>query len=186
MRLTLTLFAVLAVSGWGVAQEPPGVAESFATLADQPATHTGFAFDHTMMQVAQAMLQSGSGMDEKRSAAALTGISVDTYRYAQPAVYPPHAMEVLLAAYHAAGWKHLVNRNGTVASTAEPSGAVDDLWLHFTGTDVDGITVLLRTPKEMTVIRVTGDLRPLDLVHLSGHFGIPKVDPNALMVPDGK
>jgi hypothetical protein len=35
----------------------------------------------------------------------------------------------------------------------------------------------------MNVIEVSGLLRPLDLVHLSGHFGIPKVDPNAVMVP---
>jgi hypothetical protein len=35
----------------------------------------------------------------------------------------------------------------------------------------------------MNVIEVSGELRPLDLVHLSGHFGIPKVDPEAVMVP---
>jgi hypothetical protein len=35
----------------------------------------------------------------------------------------------------------------------------------------------------MSVIEVSGALRPLDLVHLSGHLGIPKVDPNAVMVP---
>jgi hypothetical protein len=35
----------------------------------------------------------------------------------------------------------------------------------------------------MNVIEVSGELRPLDLVHLSGHFGIPKIDPGAAMVP---
>jgi hypothetical protein len=35
----------------------------------------------------------------------------------------------------------------------------------------------------MTVVRITGDLKPLDLLRLSGHFGIPKVDPSAVMVP---
>ena len=35
----------------------------------------------------------------------------------------------------------------------------------------------------MSVIEVSGQLRPLDLVHLSGHFGIPRVDPDAVMVP---
>jgi hypothetical protein len=40
----------------------------------------------------------------------------------------------------------------------------------------------------MSVIQVTCELRPLDLVHLSGHLGIPEVDPNAVMVPapDGR
>jgi hypothetical protein len=35
----------------------------------------------------------------------------------------------------------------------------------------------------MSVIQISCELRPLDLIHLSGHFGIPKVDPNAVMVP---
>jgi hypothetical protein len=35
----------------------------------------------------------------------------------------------------------------------------------------------------MSVIQIACELRPLDLIHLSGHFGIPRVDPNAVMVP---
>jgi len=35
----------------------------------------------------------------------------------------------------------------------------------------------------VNVVQIACDLRPLDLVHLSGHFGIPKVDPGAVMVP---
>jgi hypothetical protein len=35
----------------------------------------------------------------------------------------------------------------------------------------------------MNLIQVSCLLRPLDLLHLSGHFGIPKVDPDAVMVP---
>jgi hypothetical protein len=63
-----------------------------------------------------------------------------------------------------------------------------DLWLHFRGTEIDDVTVLTRAPKNMNVIEVSGLLRPLDLVHLSGHFGIPKVDPSAVMIaaPPGK
>jgi hypothetical protein len=36
----------------------------------------------------------------------------------------------------------------------------------------------------LNVIQVACDLRLLDLIHLSGHFGISKVDPNAVIVPD--
>ena len=61
-----------------------------------------------------------------------------------------------------------------------------DLWLHFSGTDIDQMTVLTRSPREMIVVQVSGDLKPLDLVHLSGKFGIPKVDPGAVMVPGPK
>ena len=59
-----------------------------------------------------------------------------------------------------------------------PDDGGRDLFVHFTG-----ITVLTRSPRDMSVIQIACELRPLDLIHLSGHFGIPKVDPNAVMVP---
>jgi len=156
-------------------------------LADQPATHTSFSFDRSELQIAQNLLASG-GLDANHAAAALTGISVDNYRYPHPAFYTPETMASIIAGYHAAGWKHLVNANQTPANTAQPHATVTDLWLHFAGPDITGITVLNRSPRDMSVIQVTCELRPLDLVHLSGHFGIPKVDPNAIMVPapDGR
>jgi hypothetical protein len=163
----------------------PDMSQTFAGLSDQPATHSGVTFDRNMMQIAQTVLQ-GNGLDEKRAAAAVTGIAVDTYHYQRPAFYTPEAMNALLAGYKAAGWKHLVNANQTAANTAQPDHVVTDLWLHFSGADIDAVTVLTRGVKTMNVVRVTGDLRPLDLLHLGGHFGIPKVDPGAVMVPDGR
>jgi hypothetical protein len=168
-------------------QIPPGISESLSTLADQPATHTGVTFDRSMMQMAQGLLEQG-GVDADRAAAALTGISFDTYRYKEPAFYTPETMAAIVAGFHRAGWKHLVNGNQTPANMAQPRTAITDVWLHFTGADIDQVTVLVRSTREMSLVQVAGDLRPLDLIHLSGHFGIPKVDPNAVMVPapDGR
>jgi hypothetical protein len=168
-------------------QMPPGVQQDLDSLADAPATHTGFTFDRSMMRIAQGVLQSG-GIDADRAAAALTSIRFDTYRYPQPVFYTPEAMAAIVAGYRAAGWKHLVNGNHSVANSAQPRSTLTDLWLHFNGADIEDLTVLIRSPRDMNVIQVSGDLRPLDLIHLSGHFGIPKVDPDAVMVPapDGK
>jgi hypothetical protein len=191
MKLRPVLFALALSSAIVIAQPPgapsPDLHSELMNLADQPATHTSFSFDRTMLQVAQNLLESG-GMDANRAPAALTGISVDNYHYPRPAFYTPETMASIIAGYHAAGWKHLVNGNQTPANTAQPHSTVTDLWLHFVGPDITGVTVLTRSPKDMSVIQVTCELRPLDLVHLSGHFGIPKVDPNAVMVPapDGR
>jgi hypothetical protein len=122
-------------------------------------------------------------MDEKRAALALKGISIDSYHYKQAAFYTPEAMAALLDGYHGAGWKHLVNANQTPANSAQPTRTITDMWLHFSGADIDGVTVLTRGPKLMNVVQLSCDLRPLDLMHLGGHFGIPKVDPDAVMVP---
>ncbi len=196
MRLVCGLLLAASIAGSnGFAQQnsaapPPPVAfpgpdmnQVFSTLSDQPATHTGISFDRGELSAAQMFLEA-NGVDAKRAAAALTGISFDTYRYAKPAFYTPEAMSALLVGYKASGWKHLVNANQTAANTAQPEHPVTDLWLHFSGADIDAVTVLTRASRNMTVVRITGDLRPLDLLHLGGKFGIPKVDPSAVMVPE--
>jgi hypothetical protein len=189
---TLALFLTVACTSLTFtsrarAQQPAGMQDAWAALANQPSSHTAFSFDRTMMQVAQALLQSG-GMSQERAAAALTGIAVDNYHYAEPAFYTPEAMSAIITTYHAAGWKHLVNANQSPAESAQPRGVITDLWLHNSGPNISGVVVLTRSPRDMSVIQITCELRPLDLVHLSGHFGIPKVDPNAVMVPapDGR
>jgi hypothetical protein len=166
---------------------PTSMQDALMNLADQPATHTSFSLDRSELQAAQNLLASG-GLDANHAAAALTGISVDNYRYPKPAFYTPETMASIIAGYHAAGWKHLVDANQTPANTAQPHSTVTDLWLRFAGPDITGVTVLTRSPRDMSVVQITCELRPLDLVHLSGHFGIPKVDPNAVMVPapDGR
>ena len=184
----LVLAAPLCAQASGPNQQipsPANISLALSTLADQPATHTGFVFDRSTLQLAQNLLES-NGMDPHHAAAALSSISVDSYHYPQPAFYTPESMAALLATYRAAGWKHLANVNQNPANTAQPKNVVTDLWLHFSGADIDGVTVLSRGQRNMDVIQLQCDLKPLDLIHLSGHFGIPRVDPNALMVPDGK
>ena len=172
-----TLLSLILLAAAAQAQLP----NQFATLADQPGSHTGFVFDKNMMQFAQGVLES-SGMTPERAAVAVKGIAFDRYHYQTPAFYTPESMAALLDTYSRAGWKHLVNGNQTPASSASPHSMLTDLWLHFSGTDIDALTVLTRGPRDMNVIQLTGDLRPLDLMHLGGHFGIPKVDPGAIMV----
>ena len=184
LSLILALPLTLPLAGTLRAQSPlpPTLSQQLQSLADQPARHTGFVFDHNMMQFAQGVLES-NGLDASHAAAAVTGIAVDTYHYNQPAFYTPEAFEALNESYRLAGWKHLANGNQTPANTAQPRAMATDLWLHFSGSDINAITVLTRSSRDMNVLQITGDLRPLDLLHLSGHFGIPKIDPGAVMVP---
>ncbi len=166
---------------------PPGILDSVNNLASEPGTHTGFSFDRSEMQIAQDVLAQ-AGLPPDRAAAALTGLSFDTYRYKEPAFYTPETMAWIVDTLHRSGWKHLVNGNQAPANEAQPRSSITDVWLHFSGADIDHVMVLVRATHEMSLVQVAGDLRPLDLVHLSGHFGIPRVDPNAVMVPapDGR
>jgi len=131
------VFIALAISTAIAIAQPPGTVppnlqSALMNLADQPASHTSLSFDRSELQVAQNLLASG-GLDANHAAAALTGISVDNYRYPRPAFYTPETMASIIAGYNAAGWKHLVNANQTPANTAQPHSSVTDLWLRFAG-----------------------------------------------------
>jgi hypothetical protein len=181
MNLRLVGGVVTLAVGLGLnvmAEQPHGVAEALQGLASEPATHTAFTFDRDMLQSMSGMLGDNGG-----PIAGLNGITFENYRYHEPAFYVPENMHTIIAAYREAGWKHLVDQNASPKESASPSKPLTDLWLHFRGADIDGVTVIVRGVKQMTVIEVSGILKPLDLVHLSGHFGIPKVDQNAVMVP---
>ncbi|MBS1800636.1 MAG: hypothetical protein JSS95_12525 [Acidobacteria bacterium] len=170
-----------------LAQQPNGVSQTLNQLADQPATHLSVTFDRSMLDYATTFIDNGNAQ-VRRASASLRSITVDTYHYQLPAFYTPEAMSFIVSTYHAAGWKHLVDANANPATSAQPGRAITDLWLHFNGAEIDDVTVLVRAPRDMNLIQISCALRPLDLLHLSGHFGIPKVDPGAVMVPapDGR
>jgi hypothetical protein len=165
----------------GYAPVGPVTPDMFASLSDQPSRHAGFVFDRSMMQAAQDYLID-SGIDAKRAAAAITGLTIDNWHFKSPAFYPPENLSALATMYKAAGWMHLVNQDRR-PNSADPVKPLTDLWLHHQGANIDAVTVLTRGPRNMTVLQLTGDLRPVELMHLGGHFGIPKVDPNTVMVP---
>lgn len=156
----------------GGAPQPPGVAEAFADLTSQPATHSSFTLDRDMLR---AVLGN--------QLIALNAVTVTNYHYQAPAFYVPEALAALRGAYGTAGWKHLVEAHVTPREDATPLKPITDVWLHFRGAEIDDVAVLIRASRQMNVVQVSGLFRPLDLVHLGGHFGIPKVDPDTVMVP---
>ncbi len=181
MKLRLVGGSVALAMGLAMcaaAQQPAGVAEDLQGLTSEHAMHTAITFDHDMLQAAAGFMNGGDG-----PVGQLNSITVENYRYREPAFYIPENMHALVAAYRDAGWKHLVDQNASAAESASPNKPLTDLWLHFRGAEIDDVTVIVRARKQMSVIEVSGVLKPLDLVHLSGHFGIPKVDPDAVMVP---
>jgi hypothetical protein len=46
------------------------------------------------------------------------------------------------------------------------------------GVNVRGAVILAETPKSVTLVTVAGNLSTVDLLHLRGHFGIPKFEDN--------
>jgi hypothetical protein len=164
---------------------PAGVEQ----LGKSAAFHTDFTFDRTMLQLAGGLVDGGDE-DTRRAIAKLNGITVHLYRYGAPGMYDAGQLEAIRQQYKMAGWKHLVNTGGHAADSGPASMAPPlptapgpyavgadghtDLYIKFQGTDVVGMVVLQSGPRNLNVIALSGDLSPLDLLHLRGHFGIPR------------
>jgi hypothetical protein len=130
--------------------------------------HTDFTFDKSMLEMANNF----TGDDETRQVIAkLRGISVHTYRFPAAGMYDPGALDAVRAQYRERGWKHMVTSKSYVAT---PEQARTDVWVRFEHGNVEGMVLLVASPKNLNLVAINGTLSPLDLLHLRGHFGIPR------------
>lgn len=151
---------------------PPALTQ----LSTQAVAKESFTFDRTMLTAASALM-SDNDPDLKQAVAKLDGLSVHTLRFAGPGAADPAQIEAVREAYHLRGWKHLV--------TATDSGGpvhtqTTDIWLVLDGANVRGAAVLVESPKSLTLATMAGNLSPVDLIHLRGHFHIPDFDAGAI------
>jgi hypothetical protein len=178
-RAVFVLFALLFAAPLAVfSQTPQGaqpqplswIPQGFEVLGQRAAFHTDFTFDRSMLQVASYFI--GDTDPETRNAIAkLNGISVHSYHFAAPGLYDSAALDLIRRQYEAAGWRHLVaaHAKGDPFNTGQT-----DLWINFSHMDVTGMMVLISAPKDLNLIALNGDISTLDLLHLRGHFGIPR------------
>lgn len=154
--------------GW----TPPALAQ-LSTLA---AMKTNFTLDRNMLGMAAAVLPDEDA-EARQTLRKLDGVSVHLLRFGQAGMVDPAAMDAIRAAYHLRGWKHLVtatNAGGPVRNDTT------DVWLVLDGVTVKGAVVLAETPKSVTLVTIAGNLDPVDVMHLRGHFGIPRFEKNQL------
>ena len=141
-------------------------------LSAQAAVKSSFTLDRDMLAAA-ASLMSDSDTAAKQAVAKLDGVSVHLLRFGVAGMADPAAVESIRAAYHLRGWKHVV-------STSNAGGPVHDgttdVWVVLDGANVRGAVFLAETPKSLTLVTVAGNINPVDVLRLRGHFGIPRFD----------
>jgi hypothetical protein len=172
--ITLVLVAPLAAPGQQAAVHPQPslnwVPQGFEVLGRRAAFHTDFTFDRSMLQLAGYFV--GDADQQTRNAIAkLNGISVHSYHFAAQGLYDQVSLDQIRRQCEALGWKHLVTARGN----QDPfNPGQTDLWINFQHMDVTGMMVLFSGPRDLNLIALSGDISTLDLLHLRGHFGIPR------------
>ena len=175
----VAFLALIMTSAAALAQTPQDwVPRGIESLGQNASSRTEFTLDHSMLVLASKLDQDDE--DLRRVIAGVDGVSVHSYRFPRPGMYDSEALNSVRQQFHAAGWKHMVSthdKNGGSGAT--------DLWVHFDNKTVRNVAVLLAGDKQLNLIAVSGSISPIDLFHLSGHFGIPKIEGGAVVpAPD--
>lgn len=169
--------AAAAVTAPGVSPVPlEWTPPALAQLGAQALAKTSFTLDRTMLAAA-ASLMGDSDAGTKAAINKLDGLSVHVLRFADAAPADPALVNSIRDAYHLPGWKHVVSASGRGGPVHD--GATD-VWVVMDGSNLRGAVVLVESPRSLTLATLAGNLSPVDLLHLRGHFGIPRFDGGTL------
>lgn len=147
---------------------PPALAQ----LSAQASMKESFTLDRTLLELAAGLVPD-SDQDDRRAIRKLDGVSIHTMHFSDAGIPDESAVDQIRAAYHLRGWKHLVTSTRTGGPVHDNA---TDVWVVMDGMNIRGAVVLAETPRSLTLVTVAGNLDPVDLLHLRGHFGIPRFD----------
>jgi len=168
--LLISMFASMFALEFAHAQpqQPVAVPQGIDALRQLASSKTEFTLDHSMLVLASKL--DPDNEDLRRVIAGVSGISVHNFRFPRPWVYDPAALNSVKDEYHTSGWKQLVNNhnNGDPGTT--------NVWVRFENNAISNVAMLFARPTEVDYVVVSGSISPMDLSHLGGHFGIPKIE----------
>lgn len=180
MRLNSLLLVILIAFPtlkFAQAQQPSTwIPQGIEALRENASSKTSFSFDHSMLVLASKL--EGENDELRRVIAGVNGISVNRFRFAESWQYDPEILTSVEAEYRAAGWKRLLDKHDKGGSPA-----ITDIWVRLQNNAISNVAILLARANEVNFVEVSGSISPLDLSHLGGHFGIPKIE-GGVVVPN--
>jgi len=177
-RIVLVVLIAISTSPLIVAQQQrhDWIPRGIEALRQGASSKTEFTLDHSMLVFASKL--DPENEDLRRVIAGVSGVSVHRYHFPEAWTYDPQALNSVKEEYHAAGWKQLMNNH-----EKDGGPGVSDLWIRWENNAVSNVAILLARENEVNFILVSGSISPLDLSHLGGHFGIPKIE-GGVVVPN--
>jgi hypothetical protein len=157
-------------------QQNAWIPQGIESLRESATSKTDFTFDHSMLVLASKLDRRNE--DLRRVIAGVGGIAVRRFRFAGTWQYDPENLASVKAEYRAAGWKQLMDNRDR-----EGNPGVTDVWIRLQNNLISNVAILLARANEVNFVEVSGSISPLDLSHLCGHFGIPKIE-GGIVVPN--
>jgi hypothetical protein len=176
-NIVLVVLITISTATFTAAQpQHEWVPQGMEALRQSASSKTEFTLDHSMLVFASKL--DPDNEDLRRVIAGVNGVSVHSYHFSGRWMYDPAALSSVREEYHAAGWKQLMNNH-----EKDGGAGVSNLWIRLENNAISDIAILVARANEVDFIVVSGSISPLDLSHLGGHFGIPKIE-GGVVVPN--
>lgn len=170
MKRIGTFLCSLLFSWASLAQAPQNwFPQDVEALGQNASSRTEFSLDRSMLVLASKDDPNDEGL--RRVIAGVNGISVHRFRFQGPGMYDPRVLGAVRHDYSLAGWQHISKAHDQYGYPRDT-----DLWIHLDHNVIRNIAVLFTNADQVNFISVSGSISPIELLHLAGHFGIPRIE----------
>jgi len=161
----------LLLAGLAPAQQ---IKWNYDKLAARASDSTEVTLDGALLrQAAKFLSNQGDEAQAKKVVAGLKGIYVRSFEFKKPGEYTKEDVDAFRAQIHAPEWQKIVDTH------SKEDGEDTEVYLKSgAGDTIDGLAIISAEPKELTLVNIVGTVDLASLSALSGHFGIPEVDPD--------
>ena len=149
---------------------------SIEKLADKASEVGDGTMDSSLLQLAMKFLpdKDPDSAKVKKLVSGLKGIYVRSFEFENAGEYQQSDLDAIRAQLKPPAWTRIV----TVRSRKKGDNA--EVYLKTDGgQQISGLMILAAEPKELTIVSISGFIRPEDLQELGGHFGIPRMEADA-------
>jgi Domain of unknown function (DUF4252) len=148
---------------------------SLDRLAEKASEVVDVTMDANLLQLASRFLSDKNTDDAqvKKVIGGLKGVYVKSFEFEKAGEYQDSDIEPLRAQLRMPAWSRIVGVR------SRKSGENAEVYVKTENGKIDGLAILATEPKELTIVSIEGSISPEQLNELSGHFGIPKVEPDS-------
>jgi hypothetical protein len=169
MRFRTLLFAATLLPLVGQEPSLPPNLEALSTRAEESVKVT---LDGALLQLAAKMIPD----DDQHTAAlrkiiaGIQGIYVRSFEFGGEGEYTAADLDSMKAQFHDPSWARIVSVKTKSDGEAEVyiRGAAEG--------KLAGVAVVAAEPRELTLVRIVGEISPEQLVELGGEFHIPRLE----------
>lgn len=132
---------------------------------------TNITLDSNMLKLAAGFLGDDKDADSIRPLVdSLKGVYIRSYEFTKAGQYNEGDLEPLRAFLKQGQWNRIVESKSDDESS--------EVYLQpVAGNRLGGVAIISAEAKEVTVVYISGNLKPEDIAKLSGSMGIPEIGP---------